>query len=127
LKNKRFRKKVKNMKKMILLIIPILLLTGCSNNNGSWEETVECTVQDKWVKRNDDEEKYLVSCDDEVYQITDNILYGKFNSSDIYAKLKIGKKYKLTVTGFRSGFLSSYKNINKFEKLESKENENNEK
>jgi hypothetical protein len=115
------------MKKIILLIIPILLLTGCSNGNRSWKEVVECTVQDKWVKRNDDEEKYLVSCDDEVYQITDNILYGKFNSSDIYAKLKIGKKYKLTVTGFRSGLFSSYKNINKFEKLESKENENNEK
>lgn len=106
------------MKKIILLIILILLLTGCSENNNSWEEVVECTVQDKWVKRKGDDEKYLVSCDEEVYQITDNILYGKFNSSDIYAKLKINKKYKLTVTGFRSGFLSSYRNINKFEDLE---------
>lgn len=106
--------------KLIITILGllILLLSGCSNNKNSWEEVVECTVQDKWVKRNSDKEKYLVSCDDEVYQITDNIFYGKLNSSDIYAKLKIGKKYKLTVTGFRSGFLSSYKNINKFEKLE---------
>lgn len=109
------------MKKIILLIILVLLLlTGCSENNSSWEETVECTVQDKWIKRNGEVEKYLVSCDDEVYQITDNILYGKFNSSDIYARLKINKKYKLTVTGFRSGFLSAYRNINKFEELENK-------
>ena len=108
------------MKKIIILVLSILLLCSCSKNNNSWEEVVECTIQDKWVKRNNDVEKYLVSCDEEVYQITDNILYGKFNSSDIYAKLKIDKKYKLTVTGFRSGLLSSYKNINKFEEIENK-------
>ncbi len=111
--------------KIILLVIPILFFTGCSENNSSWEEVIECTVQDKWVKRNGESEKYLVSCDEEVYQITDNILYGKFNSSDIYAKLKKDSKYKLTVTGFRNGFLSSYKNINKFEEVNEDEERNN--
>lgn len=105
---------------LCLLLVPVLFLTGCSNENTNneeedWFTEVECTVEDKWVKRNDDIEKYLVSCDDEVYQITDNILYGKFNSSDLYAKLKIGKKYKLQISGFRSGIFSAYKNINEIE------------
>ena len=84
-----------------------------NENSDGWFSEVECTVKDKWVKRTEDVDKYLVSCDDEVYEITDNLLYGKVNSSDIYAQLKIGSTYKLEVSGFRSGLLSSYRNINK--------------
>lgn len=84
------------------------------------EEIIECTVEDKWIKRSGKDDMYLVQCDNEVYQITDLLFKGKFNSSDIYANLKVGKTYEITTTGYRFKFLSMYKNINKYEKVEDK-------
>ena len=82
------------------------------------EEIIECTVEDKWIKRSGKDDMYLVQCNNEVYQITDLLFKGKFNSSDIYANLKVGKTYEITTTGYRFKFLSMYKNINKYEKVE---------
>lgn len=82
------------------------------NWNYGNEQQVTCTVDDKWIKRSDEKDIYLVSCDEKVYKITDLFYKGKFDSSNIYAKLKKGKKYKLTVTGYRNGYFSSYQNIN---------------
>lgn len=80
------------------------------------EETHVCTVQDKWVKRGGkSSDKYLVQCGNEVYEITDLLFKGKFNSSDIYANLKIGNKYEITTTGYRFELFSMYKNINEYE------------
>lgn len=84
------------------------------------EEMIKCTIEDKWVKRKDKSDMYLVQCDNEVYQITDLIFKGKFNSSDIYANLKVGNTYEITTTGYRFELLSMYKNINKYEKVEDK-------
>ena len=85
------------------------------------EETHVCTVQDKWVKRGGkSSDKYLVQCGDEVYEITDLLFKGKFNSSDIYANLKVGNTYEIMTTGYRFEFLSMYKNINEYEKVEDK-------
>lgn len=84
------------------------------------EEIIECTVEDKWIKRSGKDDVYLVQCDNEVYQITDLLFKGKFNSSDIYANLKVGKTYEITTTGYRFEFLSMYKNINEYEKVEDK-------
>ena len=80
------------------------------------EETHVCTVQDKWVKLSSkSSDKYLVQCGNEVYEITDLLFKGKFNSSDIYANLKVGKKYEITTTGYRFELFSMYKNINEYE------------
>lgn len=104
------------MKKLILgvlLVLSLIILTGCVvDGEEGFNSEIECVVNDKWVKRSGDNDKYLVSCGEEVYQITDNLFYGKFNSSDIYSELQIGKRYKLQVSGFRFGLTSSYKNIN---------------
>lgn len=88
------------------------------------EREVICTVNEKWIKRASGEDKkdmYLVSCGDEVYKITDLFFKGKFDSSNIYANLKVGKKYKLTVTGYRFGYFSSYQNINDYELVKDKD------
>jgi hypothetical protein len=55
--------------------------------------------------------KYLVFTDKEVFQNTDSLSYLKFNSSDIYGSLEIGKTYKFEVYGFRLHLFSSYRNI----------------
>ena len=102
----------------IIILIVIIIVSAYigfkikySNN---YEET--CQLKEKWVKSTGDNgQKYLVSCGDNVYQITDLLFIGKFNSSDIYAKLEVGKTYKIKTTGYRIGLFNLYKNINEVE------------
>lgn len=54
---------------------------------------------------------YLVFTDKGVFRIEDQLLFGKFNSSDLYGELEVGSTCQLTTTGYRSGFLSMYPNI----------------
>lgn len=109
------------MKRITEIIIIILILVGVIffiTINYQNEETHQCTVEDKWVKRESkSSDVYLVQCDDEVYKVSDLLFKGKFNSSDIYAKLKVGKKYEIITTGYRINALSMYKNINEYRKI----------
>lgn len=102
---------------MIFMIIAVVFIlfgtTGCYNYMN--EQTVECTVEEKWIKRKNSNDLYLVSCGEKVYKIEDLLYKGKFNSSDIYANLKVGKKYRLTTTGYRLSYFSEYQNINEYE------------
>lgn len=105
------------LKIIISLGIFIWCISWCISlgyRNG--KETV-CVVKDKWVKPSSKSSKYLVQCDNEVYEITDLFFKGKFNSSDIYIKLKKGHKYKIKTTGYRNRFFSMYKNINEVKEL----------
>lgn len=70
--------------------------------------------------------KYLYFCttdkgEEIVFENEDNLLLGKFNSSDILAKIKKyeenGKSFKVKTVGFRIGFLSMYQNIIKVEEI----------
>ena len=66
--------------------------------------------------------KYLVFGDDEngnslVFENTDCLLRGKWNSSNIQGQLKEGSTYKVTVVGYRVPFLSWYQNIIKIEEI----------
>ena len=109
------------MKKILVIIfISIIALscTGCMEYIN--EQTVTCKVKDKWVKRYDEKDVYLISCDDEVYKIEDLLFFGKFDSSDMYASIDKGKTYKITTTGYRMPYLSEYKNINKIEEVKEK-------
>lgn len=78
------------------------------------------TVTDKEritsVSSSDSSSKYLVFAEDEqgetiVFENTDCMLRGKWNSSNIQGKLKVGNTYKITVVGYRIPFLSMYQNI----------------
>lgn len=72
-------------------------------------------IQEYYPDSNGKEEKgdsyYLVYTDKEVLKIEDSLIFGQFNSSDIYGMLVKGKTYKFKVFGFRIPFLSSYRNI----------------
>ena len=101
-----------------ILLIGLLIFFGSLGYQN--EDIIECTIEDKWIKRRGKDDMYLVQCDNEVYQITDLLFKGKFNSSDIYANLKVGNTYEITTTGYRFELFSMYKNINKYEKVEDK-------
>lgn len=82
-------------------------------------QTIEITVKDKYVKRTgtaESDDKYLVvDTENNTYEITDLTFIGKWNSTDLYNELEIGKEYKITTSGIRNQFLSMYQNINKIE------------
>lgn len=97
---------------LIIIALPFHLFFEYGN-----EQKTTCIVQEKWIKRYNDSDLYLVKCDNEVYAITDLFFIGKFNSSDLYSNLKVNHKYKITTTSFRIPLLSSYKNINKLKEV----------
>lgn len=98
---------------IIIMIIASISIYIYSSFNDT-EYTV--TVVDKERVNYSDSSKYLIYCEDEsgnniVFENTDNMLRGKFNSSEVYMDLEIGKTYTVTVIGFRIPFFSMYQNI----------------
>jgi hypothetical protein len=72
------------------------------------------TDKDRQVKSDGDggvNSKYIVFTDKEVFENTDSLLRGKFNSSDVQGKLQRGCTYDFEVYGFRNHFFSVYRNI----------------
>jgi len=106
----------------IVVVILIILSTIFKQQT---KEIVKITVTNKeviTVNENDNiSYKYLIyttrfnheTNNDiiEVFENTDDIIYGKFASSDLYAMLEIGQTYEVTVTGKRIPILSIYRNI----------------
>ncbi len=94
----------------------------------SWEitygniQTIEITVKDKYIKRSGSSKSndtyLIVDTDKNTYQITDLTFIGKWNSTDLYNELEIGKKYEITTSGIRNQFWSMYQNINKIKEID---------
>ena len=81
------------------------------------------TVTDKERVVGNDSSYYLIFTEDQngevlVFENTDNIFRGKFDSSNIQGELKIGSTYNITVVGYRIPFLSMYQNIIEIEHLD---------
>lgn len=74
-------------------------------------ETVTVQVTDKTVKRYDGGDKYLIFTDAETFENVDTWMALKFNSSDVYGKIRPGATCDLRVYGFRVPYLSWYRNI----------------
>lgn len=77
---------------------------------------VTLTVTRVAVKNSGNNGKYLVFGEDEngvsqVLEVTDSLLMGRFDSSDMWGDIKEGKTYTFTVGGKRSEFWSWYPNI----------------
>ena len=108
----------------ILILVIVLGVVICRPiNKISNMRNVTVTVTDKAVKNSNDESKYLVFTEDdegnvETYEITDSLLAGRFNSSDVYASIKVGSKYTFEVGGSRRPLLSWYPNIYEFTLIE---------
>jgi hypothetical protein len=105
------------MRKFIFLL-PVLIL-GCTAL-GIKTEHVGGKVLNTYTKRIDNHDTYfiIVLLDNgpiETFKDTDATFQGKFNSADIYAQAVIAQQTQqhvdLEITGFRSGFLSEFRNI----------------
>ena len=112
--------KLFNFKEIISIIIILFiifsifgLLIGTTIIEYSNEEIIEIEIKEKYIKtENKSGRYYVVDKNNNTYKITDLFFKGKFNSTDLYNKIEINKKYKIKTTGKRIHFLSMYKNIN---------------
>lgn len=100
---------------LILLATLSLIIINAFMHNCNRRDIV-VTVTDKQVKTYNNDGKYLVYCKDldgniEVFEIEDSFVQMRFDSSDEYAAIEVGKTYKFTVVGMRIHFLSMYPNI----------------
>lgn len=107
--------------KYIIVIILILAFTvvfvACTSFN---ERTYTVTIIDHERITYNQKSKYLIYCrtDDgetKVFENTDNWFRLKFNSSDFYADLEVGKTYTVTVVGYRVAIFNGYENIIRYE------------
>lgn len=55
--------------------------------------------------------KYLIFTDEETFENVDSILAMKFNSSDVYGRIKRGQTCDFRVVGYRMPIFSAYRNI----------------
>lgn len=88
------------------------------------EQTYVATVTDKDVKNYNNSSKYLVFTKTEdgetrVFSVEDSLLRFRWNSSDVYGEIEVGKTYRFTTVGFRFEILSMYENIIDFEEISS--------
>ncbi len=72
---------------------------------------VDFTVKDKERVNYGQNSKYLIFTENETFENTDELIRGKFNSSDLYGFLDVGKTYKCEVMWWRIPILSMYRNL----------------
>jgi len=101
-----------------LVAIVAIAIIGFEIASFTNKETVKSTVTDKEriVKKSGEsiESYYLIYTEAGTFKLEDELLYGNFNSSDWYGKIKPDSTYEFTTIGFRIGFLSEYPNIVEF-------------
>lgn len=102
------------------LILAVAIGFNIAGNSN--EQTYVATVTDKDIKNYDKTSKYLIftKTDDgetRVFSVEDSILRWRFNSSDVYAEIEVGKTYRFTTVGFRFEPFSWYENIIDYQEI----------
>lgn len=67
------------------------------------------TGKDRTSTQNGSNMRVYTSCG--VFQVADDMIQGKWNSADTYAKISVGKTYSFKTVGWRNGFFSAFPNI----------------
>lgn len=99
---------------VLMIILSLGFIFGDTAIRYGNNQTIKITVKDKYIKNGSQSGKYLVvDTNNNTYEITDLTFKGKFNSTDIYNQLEIGKTYKVEISGKRIHIFSWYQNINK--------------
>lgn len=119
--NKKINNRKGSAKSLIVILSCIILLTfaitfDCIRVYGT-KDIVTITVTDKAVKRYNNNDRYIIYTNEETFELTDELFAAKFNSSDDYGKIQIGKTYKFVVCGWRVPWLSWYRNIIKINEV----------
>lgn len=117
---------------LVAFAVPIFILifaVGGFVLSRSTRQTITATVTDKAVRLEKSsgedkkpKDKYMIYAKDVsgktyVFENTDTIYYFKFDSSDVYAEIEVGKTYDFDVYGWRLKLFSSYQNIIKVQEV----------
>lgn len=98
---------------VVLVIAAVVMMCSFVYQSATREDRV-ITVEEKMERCKDGDCKYLIYTTSGVFQNTDSLLNMKFDSSDVYGALKVGKTYDVETTGLRIPVLSMYPNIVEF-------------
>lgn len=121
------RKMERSLCLSVLTIISAIAIFGIMIyrpiNKVSNKREMTAIVTDKVVKNSSDQSRYLIFTEDKegninTYEITDSLLAGRFDSSDLYASIKVGERYRFEIGGSRNQVLSWYPNIYSCELVE---------
>ncbi|PID33104.1 hypothetical protein CR969_02485 [Candidatus Saccharibacteria bacterium] len=115
----------RNTKLLALLVLVTVVLplfwwiAGDSIVYPGSEEEIEITVCSKESVSKQNGHEYMVYAAKETFIIHDFVAFGnggRFNSADVYAKVKPGK-YEAVVYGYRFSLLSKFRNLVKLKRL----------
>lgn len=119
------------LKEIITLVAAVLLMVSALVLNyhyryGDPRTYYNYTVTDKTVKNNSNNSLYLVYTKDSngdvmVFSVDDRLLIGRYDASDDYAKIEVGKTYNFETVGIRNHFLSKYPDIIEMEEMKCEE------
>lgn len=110
---------------IVVAIIAVIVGAALAFNYAT-RSTVTFEVTDKGLRTDCDrsgngdgncKSTYMVYTDHGTFKDTDNILFLKTRSSDLYGELEKGHSYRCEVNGFRVPWTSSYKNLLSCEKV----------
>jgi hypothetical protein len=101
---------------VVVLIIAGIFFSISRYNN---KQTVKTKVTDKeriTTSGSDGkvESYYLIFTDAGTFKLEDDLIYGNFNSSDWYGRIKRDSTYTFDLIGYRIGYMSEYPNIVNF-------------
>jgi hypothetical protein len=113
--------KVKTKAKLGGIVVLLGVIAFFANPNCDFD-SYDVKITDKQVKMIEGKDVYLIfSVDDNgkphVFRDEDTKWLLKFNSSNIYAQLQNGKRYRVKTVGWRWSMKSMYENILKVEPL----------
>lgn len=99
----------------LLFFVFVFCLDSVILSYNDKEYTVTVTDKEKVIIDANDS-RYLIYGENEngdslVFENTDILCRGKFNSSNIQGSIKVDHAYRITVVGYRIPFLSMYENI----------------
>ena len=94
---------------LIVLVLGSTVIYPITYWLSATDETVY--VEERYTKIYDNENKYMIQSEDEVFENRDTILFLKFNSSDFQLDLEPESCYSVRVAGWRVPLFSWYRNI----------------
>lgn len=108
---------------IILLILTLGVIHSCAYwASSTWTGPVTVTKAERIISGSGENThgRYMVWTDKEVFEVTDTLLFTRWDSADTYGQIQVGKTYRFKVAGWRFGCLSWNRNILEYEEISSR-------